>query len=860
MTSYSIVPLMSVVISLLPVTIVMRDQRKRANHLFLVYLVASVAWGLTSFLALADFSRGQFWLWGGLFPITGLWTVVSYFHFIGAFTQRNVKTWVVGAYMVLIILAIIAFTGYAPQVLQYSVGDGVRLDYGAWLYLTLLGGALFVGLSIFNLLHMYRTQENPLTQNRVIYFLLGAALLAFLSLRIAVPPFQQYPLEHLGNLFNMLLITHVTFGSRLPDMRLTFKRYFAYLSVSAAAAIFYVIVFWALHHSISNWTGLISFAILSVAFVATLLLYPLIKLFQKFVDKFYYGKAYDYRKVINDLGQNAKNILDLHELADALLRPIVNVTNATQANLLLPADGDFSSKFSMRQTEGERVVPVSLSRDGQIVKRLATQGEPLSREMIGAALEFRRTFEPDKDVIKAAGIELLLPMRSKGKLLGILALSGRQWGGFYSDDDIRLLQKLVDEAAPTLENAQLYAEARDRAHVDQLTGLLNHGYFHERVEEEISRCSRYGDVFSVVFMDLDFFKAYNDAHGHLAGDQVLRQIAQCIGQSTRGVDMAFRYGGDEFAIILPQAPLDDAYKVAERIRIGVEAEMSSKGTALTCSIGLASWPTDGVFREDILRAADAALYHSKKLGKNRISLAPEVMASEESQDAVDHEGASAILSTVQALAATVDAKDHSTYGHSTKTSKYATQIAEALGYSEEAVARIQAAALLHDIGKIRIPDTLLAKRGPLSDEDWEPIREHPKLGVAILKHVKGLNGCLTAIRYHHEHYDGSGYPAGLKGEEIPLDARILAVADAYDAMTSLRPYRDGKSSHDEAIEELKRCAGTHFDPDIVLVFASLWEPLKPPEKHTEKKRGPKQPVSRQYGDSRETDQPALLIR
>ena len=149
-----------------------------------------------------------------------------------------------------------------------------------------------------------------------------------------------------------------------------------------------------------------------------------------------------------------------------------------------------------------------------------------------------------------------------------------------------------------------------------------------------------------------------------------------------------------------------------------------------------------------------------------------------------------ILNTIYALAATVDAKDHHTYGHSKKVSRYATDIAEAFGYSQEGIETIRAAALLHDIGKLGISDQLLAKRGSLHPEDWEVIRAHPNLGVAILKHVDSLNGCLAAVQYHHECYDGSGYPAGLKGNNIPLDARIMSVADAYDAMTSNRPYRN----------------------------------------------------------------------
>jgi diguanylate cyclase (GGDEF)-like protein/putative nucleotidyltransferase with HDIG domain len=610
-------------------------------------------------------------------------------------------------------------------------------------------------------------------------------------------------------------------------MRLIIKKCFAYLSVSAVAAITYLLVFWGFHHFLHTWTGLAGFAILAVAFVMILLVYPLTRHVQKTVDKIYYGASYDYRQMVCNFAQSANNILDLRELAEAMLMPIVKATGAAQASLLLPSDGDFTLQYAKCLSEREQIVPLTLSKDSPIVNWFAFKNAPLSRGQINAAPEFKALCEVERSTIEAVGIELFFPMKSKRKLIGILALSKKRIGGFYSEDDIYMLKKLVDDAAAAIENAQLYAKAKESAHIDQLTGLLNHGYFHERVDAEISRCSRFADVFSVIFLDLDFFKAYNDAHGHLAGDDILRQIAQCIRRSIRGMDAAFRYGGDEFAVILPQAPLDDAYKVAERILKSVEGEMDSKGAALTCSMGLASWPTDGVVREDLLGAADAALYHSKQSGRNRISVAPELVVTQTSKIGLGEEPESAVLSTIRALAATVDAKDHSTYGHSTKTSKYATEIAEALGYSENAIARIQAAALLHDIGKIRVSDALLVKRGPLGEKDWRPIHEHPKLGVMILKHVKGLSRCLAAIEYHHEHYDGTGYPAGLKGEDIPLDARILAVADAYDAMTSPRPYREGKSTHDEAISELKQCAGTQFDPEIVSAFAALWEPVKP---------------------------------
>jgi diguanylate cyclase (GGDEF)-like protein/putative nucleotidyltransferase with HDIG domain len=456
-------------------------------------------------------------------------------------------------------------------------------------------------------------------------------------------------------------------------------------------------------------------------------------------------------------------------------------------------------------------------KDSPIVTWLNREDKPLSREMIDIAPEFKGLWEAGENTLNGVEIELLCPIKSKRNLTGILALSKKQRRGFYSTDDIRMLMTLSHEAAVAIENAQLYTQAKKRANTDELTGLYNHRFFHQRLDEEIARCSRFGDIFSLLFIDLDFFKSYNNIYGHLAGDEILRQISGHIRSSLRRIDLSFRYGGDEFAVILPQTPLDGARELAERMRKLIEYRTESRAIPLTCSIGIASWPSDGVMREEIIRTADAALYYAKQTGTNRVCLASEVALSQVVKMEMPQGSTATIISTIYALAATVDAKDHYTYGHSKKVSQYATEIAEALNYNEEKVATIRAAALLHDIGKIGISDQLLGKSGPLSPEDWKPIHAHPNLGVAILKHVDALKGCLAAVQYHHERYDGTGYPANLKGENIPLDARILAVADAYDAMTSDRPYREAMSP-EAACAEIERCKGTHFDPKIADVF------------------------------------------
>lgn len=429
-----------------------------------------------------------------------------------------------------------------------------------------------------------------------------------------------------------------------------------------------------------------------------------------------------------------------------------------------------------------------------------------------------------------------LPLIVKDESIGSLIIACRRTDA-YNQKQIRLLEHLALQIAVPIENSQLYARAEQRARIDELTGLFSRRHFEERLKEEIARHSRYGNVFSLLMIDLDSFKTYNDIYGHPSGDRLLSQIGEIVMRSVRGSDQAFRYGGDEFTVILPRTTTGEAYVVAERIRENIAAEMKAKEVAVTCSIGLASYPSDGVMGGELVTVVDTALYYAKQTGGDRTYLSSKILSELPNETGTYARGSG--LSAVYALASAVDAKDHYTYGHSRKVNTYAVALAEAVGLSPDEVSRISTAALLHDIGKIGISDRILNKKGKLTDEEWEAIKSHPRLGANIVGNVPGLVPCVSGILYNHERWDGTGYPEGLEGETIPLDARIMAIADAFAAMTSVRPYRDA-FCEDKVIEQLKQNAGKQFDPRLVEVFIGVVKASIP-----EKVEAHKEPSSEQ---------------
>ena len=447
-------------------------------------------------------------------------------------------------------------------------------------------------------------------------------------------------------------------------------------------------------------------------------------------------------------------------------------------------------------------------------------------------------------------------------------------------DEQRLLVQQQQELLAEVD--RLYKEQAQTAVTDAITALPNHRALMNRLEEELAHCRRVDRSCAILFIDIDHFKRVNDTWGHRAGDAVLHEIgarlclaqkvrkrvrsAVSVGQGSRHYgqytyppdflstarsimrkeDFVGRYGGEEFAIILTNTGLSGARVVAERLRVAIARKPcfweAGGGQAdvpipVTVSIGVAVYKLHGLTREALVESADRAMYRAKRSGRNCIRMAEvkESVPRQEIQPVLEAPRHVHMLEagTVRVLTAIASAHDQGTDAHAHRLVHLAEATARELGRSEEEVHLIRLAALLHDIGKISIPDAILHKPGPLTDEEWAIMRRHPQVSWEILKQAGGIFHLLAHIVVaHHERWDGRGYPNGLAQESIPIGARIIAVVDSYDAMTSRRVYREPLTI-EQAKTELRRCAGSQYDPQVVAAFLRVLDEqeqgMLPPE-------------------------------
>jgi diguanylate cyclase (GGDEF)-like protein len=355
---------------------------------------------------------------------------------------------------------------------------------------------------------------------------------------------------------------------------------------------------------------------------------------------------------------------------------------------------------------------------------------------------------------------------------------------------------------------------------DPLTGLGNHRHFHERLQRELVAAEQAGGFLSLCLVDLDDFKHINDVYGHPTGDHVLSEVAARLRQGGE----AFRLGGDEFAVLLPDQAEEAALETATSIVARLHEMQLDLDERVTVSAGLATFPVQGVGRDELIRLADSALYWAKEHGKNRVrAYRPEVVQLTELKKLARGADRGARIEAAESLAKAVDARDAYDGRHAGRVGELAERIATRLRLDEDEVDRVRLAGGLHDVGKLAVPDEILRKPAPLTDAERLTLERHPRVGSRMLESL-GADPVAECVLHHHEHWDGTGYPDGLHGDDIPLGSRIVLVAEAFDALTSDCAYRE-KLTVAAALAELEESSGKQFDPQVVAALLAEISPV-----------------------------------
>lgn len=715
--------------------------------------------------------------------------------------------------------------GHVFYTLFYTLGP-----MAGWVFL--ISAAL--ALCIFCKAWYYRLQQG--VQTAPIRCLLTAIGIGYAGAFCnMLPALGQYPFDICCCLVTAWIMFFTIFRNRMSEMRFMAVRGLIFSAVLLGAGVLFSWLIWGLKEVLAACGAPTYLFAALTALLAAALFQPAFMLAGALVDRLFYKTAFERHHALHTFTFTNADSQNLPELSMQLLKSAERAMTAKHACLLFP---DFETGIyrPFSSTIALTAKDIEISPHSPLVLSLGQNGDCLDIDTFCCAAPFRPLWEKERQALCRLGIQVVVPIKCRGVLTGMLLLSAKREGVAYTVEELSLLKDFGASTAVAIDNVNSYRGTQPQTTTDDLTGLYNTRYLYQYLPTVVTHKS--GKPVSVIIVDVDFFRVYNDLYGHLEGDKALRRIAALIKTIVGQRGICARYGGEEFTVVLPDYSSADAFEIAEKIRIKVQRMFFGASRHdrrfLSVSIGLCCYPSAAPNQEELMLRADLALFTAKNSGKNKtVIYTPKLCAKGKadsnepgaiSPDALiaslSGQAGPAYAATLYALTAAIDTKDHFTYRHSQNVARYASALAAKLGMDPMHVSIITEAGLLHDIGKIGIPEHILAKPDPLSAQEYAIMQQHVEMSIAIVKHLPSLNYVIPAIMGHHERWDGQGYPRGLKGEQIPISARCLAIADSFDAMSSKRPYKDALEA-EIALKEIESCAGTHFDPQIAATFVAM---------------------------------------
>lgn len=806
------------------------SKRNKLINAYLWMLLLLILWSGASFCM-----RAQLW------PSTKFWYDLSLFglivfpagmlNFICRLTDRKTSVFRAFSILVLVVANLInMWTGFflaAPEPVISAAGETTFVYHPTWAVSILFFLCGIVTLQVVFVLFK-KTDGNKVTPQHFLPIVAGIIILFLGNFLIMLPAFRGIPLDIASGVLYAMCLFYALYQKRLFRMTLFISRSNCYAFAAAISFFMFLNLITPLERFIrAAMPHLVKYQVLIGALFITISTQIIYLIMKSFIDRVFIKDEIMQAEQLKSFSLSVSKSLRVDEILEELISVIQNGISVSRVYVCI-ADLNGQRYTIAKSTSSLDENIFTFQNDNPVVKWLATHNECLVMKDFKRTVLYKSMWENEKRQLADLGIECFMPLRDETSLVGIVMLSGKHKNTPFTYDDINFLSSVEVIASIAVKNSRLYEKAYTEARTDELTGLLNRKCFYETLNEEFEKNK--GGSLALIIFNLDDFKLYNQLYGNREGDLALEKVARIIRSTVGNGGHVARYSGKEFAVILPKYDPLGAKNLAENIREQIsgmnrrDADYTLK--ALTVSVGICCIPYGATTLKQLLDNVDMAVYQVKRSGKNAIMIHSAGLPSAGGQPPLPNQTVhkeeiySEYAPTIFALTAAIDTKDHYTFSHSKNVAYYSTELARAFGLNEDTVEIIREAALLHDIGKIGISEQILNKPGKLTHEQYEIMKGHVENSIGIIRHLPSLNYVIPAVIGHHERYDGKGYPRRIAGEDIPLSARILCIADSFDAIISKRSYKEAYSI-EYALEILEQEAGKQFDPQLCHLFVSL---------------------------------------
>lgn len=825
MYSYAIIPIIALFCYMFLLISFLAAKKDRSIWAFMGLLLLMVAWTAGSlFMRLEYWPSIECWFHVSLAGLLLLPVALFLFlrTFIGEKRFYGIPFWTAAIVLAILVNGKTGCFLQAPVRVQQESGGAYVYEI-TWAVLVLFvieAGALAESV---RMLYEYRSR-NVFLWSRLMPIWVGIGFLVAGNICLLIPVFKGFPIDVCAGIPMAACLYYAMYKRRVFDLKLLVSKANCY----AVAFLFAMVLFFRLipdyNQILREGIGLdetqsmmlITFSVVSASWV---LYVPL----RNFLDSVFETNEVKYSKCIGEFSGKVSQLMSVNEILVQMVEAIKSVVPARRAYIFLINDkGDYElSQTGAGQADGEihAVIPGA----DHMMKVLRDSGGRFLMQDYKHTSSYRQLSEHERLRLSQNRIECVVAIEDEEQYLGLILLSEKDNGEHYGGGELDFLDSIGAVTSIAVKNSLLYEAAYEEARRDYLTGVANRKYFYEMIRKCCESCQF--DYGTLLMVSVDDFKLYNQLYGTEAGDDALKRIAKLICREAPEDCFVARYSGKEFAVLFPGYPVEAVMEVARRLSESIRGmnrgtgEYALKVLTVSCGIALGTCPMPDY--HEVVNRAEMAVYYAKRAGKNRIVVYKEGETSGEPGTDANQVGQySEYASTIYALTAAIDAKDHYTFSHSENVAYYARELARAYGMNEEGIDIVYQAGMLHDIGKIGIEERILNKPGKLTEEEYEIVKAHVELSIGIIRHLPSLDYVIPAVIGHHERFDGKGYPRGIKGEEIPLMARILCVADSFDAMVSKRSYKM-KMETDRALDILQEEAGAQFDPRLVPVFVRI---------------------------------------